>query len=352
MTTTYHTPLFARLLVTTTLAAQKGWTPRDLCHLFGEPMLALLHREGETILGSLNPPHRDTWAEELGSLPPSPPTMPSFDLRLTSRLLSLPPMEGSEYLHSATRRREGPRDEQEAKHRAKIEKLLAKAQSTSFSEEAESLIAKAQELQQRYRISHLTEEKNSSSPGTRVRARRVYLHAPWIKHQFLLLGAIARPNSCRAILVHSQGIVTVLGAPEDLDATLHLFSCLNHLRDHFMRNSDAAREAARRKDTNSFRRSFCLAYAARIGELLEEANEEAWESPEHKQSMLPVLRRRAKAVETTVSLLYPSLSYTRVSGNSWAGFDAGRTAAEKAYRHTRFRALDQGASSSCSAHTR
>lgn len=347
MSTTTSSTLYARLVACIQRAALHGWTPRDLSHVFGPRMVHLLHREGDNVVGILRPPHQDTWKEELCSLPASPPAVPQIDLEFLYSLMSLSPMNGADYLRPASRLTSpGKEGDHAAKHRATIEKLLAKARSTSFPEEAESLIAKAQELQQRYRISLLDGDGHgpeSPSMATGVRAQRVYLHAPWIRHQFLLLGAIARCNGCRAILIHSKGIANVLGLPQDIDATLHLFGCLNHLRDHFMRHSEAALEAARQKDTNSFRRSFCLAFAVRIEELLRAANDDVWDSPEQRNSMLPVLQQREKAVATTVSFLYPSLSSTRITGSSMAGHTAGRAAADRAYRSTRFPALGRAA---------
>jgi hypothetical protein len=81
--------------------------------------------------------------------------------------------------------------------------------------------------------------------------------------------------------------------------------------------------------TRSFRQSFLIAYAARIGERLEEATSQAVDS-QTDDRLLPVLADRSRVVEDTFQEMYSHTVQKSVSVTNGAGWHAGRAAADRA----------------------
>jgi len=99
----------------------------------------------------------------------------------------------------------------------------------------------------------------------------------------------------------------------------------------------AAKEAgsgalATRARRPSFRRSFLVAYANRIGARLREAAEAALVEAdrEHGRSLLPVLARQSDEVEAAVAQLFPGLVHQRIPVSDRGGWVAGSAAADLA----------------------
>ena len=59
-----------------------------------------------------------------------------------------------------------------------------------------------------------------------VEARRVWLEDPYLEAKALLLANVASANRCRAVVDPRIGFSTLVGHPEDLDATDLLFTSL------------------------------------------------------------------------------------------------------------------------------
>ena len=78
----------------------------------------------------------------------------------------------------------------------KVRSLLAKAESTTFPDEAEALTAKAQQLMDRHAIDRAMLAAGGRDPG-RPEGRDVTIDAPYPRPKFHLLGAVARANRCR-----------------------------------------------------------------------------------------------------------------------------------------------------------
>jgi hypothetical protein len=209
----------------------------------------------------------------------------------------------------------------------RVRALLAKAESTTFPEEAEALTAKAQELMARHAIdaAMLT---SSDGPASGVDSRRVWVDAPYESEKVRLLAAVAAVNRARTVWIKDIGVVVVIGYATDLDIIELLFTSL------LVQATRAMTTAPRRDDgrTRSFRRSFLIGYGDRIGERLLAATESATRdaTEEHGDSLLPVLADRASAVDEVAEAAFPRLKSlgTRVSHHS--GYVAGRAAAELA----------------------
>lgn len=213
---------------------------------------------------------------------------------------------------------------------ARVRGLLAKAESTSFPEEAEALSAKAQELMGRHALERaMLDPAPGSDP--RAGARRLWLDAPYTAAKSSLVHQVATPNRCRAVSVDALDMVTVVGADADLATVELLVTSLLVQADRAMLLASRAAGTDRSR-TRSFRHAFLLAYATRVGERLTEAAHEAEvrARAEVGEGLLPVLAARADAVDRTVTELFPRVTKRRFSVANGAGWVAGRAAADTA----------------------
>ena len=208
----------------------------------------------------------------------------------------------------------------------KVRSLLAKAESTSFPEEAEALTAKAQQLMDRHAIDRAVLAEAGLTGGPE--GRTVAIEAPYARPKFQLLSELALANRCRAVLDARTNVATVVGFPED-QATVELLytSLLVQATTSMLRGGTSARTRSR-----AYRQAFLLAYAGRIGQRLQEAAAATVREAarDHGEALLPVLRRRELAVDDAVAEAFPRLRSMRVSASDPAGFAAGHAAAERA----------------------
>lgn len=213
---------------------------------------------------------------------------------------------------------------------AKIRALLAKAESTTFPAEAEALSAKAQELMARHRIDQVLVDGGQSSDEPV--GRRITLDAPYAEAKFRLLGSVATANRCRAVLLSGMGCAHVIGFANDLDMTELLHTSLLVQATRAMTAAGPQADARGRSRTRSFRLSFLVAYAWRIGERLQEASTtaEAEVDAERGGNLLPVLARRDALVDEAMALAFPRTTRLRTSISNGAGWAAGAAAAELA----------------------
>lgn len=227
--------------------------------------------------------------------------------------------------------RSGPRqtiDPAQEKVLAKVRSLLAKAESTDFDEEAEALSAKAQELMSRYALDRalLDHVRGVRQHATLV---RIWLDAPYVTAKSMLVDAVAHANRCRAILSRDLGSVTVVGDELDLRVVELLTTSLllQGSRAMLATGSQSTRSGVSR--TRSYRQSFLVAYAGRIGERLRAANETSTSDTDASR-LLPVLSARSRAVDELIEQQFPDLVSKRVSVSNAAGWGAGRAAADLA----------------------
>src|SRR5205085_8849657 len=103
---------------------------------------------------------------------------------------------------------------------------LAKAESTEFPDEAESLTAKARELMTRHAVDAALLEAGPSSPGIEVGTRRVHVADPYVRAKMQLLAAVAEANDVRLVWYQRLGIANLVGGRQDLDAVELLFTSL------------------------------------------------------------------------------------------------------------------------------
>ncbi len=221
----------------------------------------------------------------------------------------------------------------------RVAALLAKAESTTFPDEAEALTAKAQELVTRHAIDMAAVD---AERGRRpeVAGRRIGIDDPYARARVTLLSEVAMANRCRAVWSQAFGFATVFGDEGDLDGVEMLFTSLLVQATRAMVADGPpgrGRGPAAGSATRSFRQSFLVAYARRIGDRLRQASEaavaEADASGPHAGdggALLPVLARRADAAEAAASAAFPKVKTFSTTARDPHGWAAGQHAADRA----------------------
>jgi hypothetical protein len=236
-----------------------------------------------------------------------------------------------------------PRRGVDQKVLSRVRGLLAKAESTTFPEEAEALSAKAQELMSRYSLERVVVDSVPGSDPHPAAARRLWLDNPYVAAKALLVGAVAEANRCRTVLSEKLGFTTVLGDEVDLEIVELLSTSLLVQATRAMVSAGSQISRAGRSRTRSYRQSFLIAYATRIGERLTTARDVGTAAVVDAQRLLPVLAARERVVDELFESMFPqSVSRTYSVGNA-AGWHAGRAAADLAVLDTR-RAVASGCS--------
>lgn len=209
----------------------------------------------------------------------------------------------------------------------KVRSLLAKAESTTFPDEAEALSAKAQQLMDRHAIDRAMVAA-AGGGASRPEGRTLLVESPYARPKFQLLTELARANRCRAVLDTQSNLATVVGFPDDQATVELLYTSL------LVQGTRAMLQAGTSTRTRSraFRQAFLVAYAARIGQRMREASSatvtEAVRA--HGDGLLPVLQSREAAVEDELAGAFPHLRRMRVTASDPAGYAAGHAAADRA----------------------
>ncbi len=221
-------------------------------------------------------------------------------------------------------------DAREAAMLVKVRALLAKAERTEFEHEAEAFTAKAQELMARHSVDEAMLGAARANPTAGAALQRIWLDAPYVRPKFSIVHAVAAANHCQALLNDSLDVASVVGMAADVRATVLLATSLQ---------LQAARALARARpdhddgwgpSVKTYRRSFLLAFAARIGERLREATTTV-ESGVDLELLLPVLADRKAVVERAVKEAFPlTRPMRRTAAVDPSGWAAGRAAADLA----------------------
>ncbi len=207
---------------------------------------------------------------------------------------------------------------------ARVRALLAKAESTEFDEEAEALSAKAQELMTRYSLDRLLVE--ASGPAQKVASgRRIWLETPYVQAKALLVVAVGEANRSSVVWTEHLGFVTVIGDERDLVATDLMVTSLLVQAGRAMLHG--GRQAGGQK--RSYRQSFLVAYAQRIGERLREASEHV-AAEVGTAALVPLLAAHDERVAAAREQMFPSTKARNVSVSNAHGYAAGRAAADLA----------------------
>ena len=290
------------------------------------------------------------WAEQPDGL--------AAALAVTGLAGRLPRLPSDVPLPGMATARPAPADGVDPRALGRIRALLAKAESTTFPDEAEALSGKAQELMSRLSIDRLVVEASAPGGGgpVPVSSRRIWLDAPYVMAKGHLADAVGRANRCRAVITEAFGFVTVFGDPADLASVELLVTSLLVQANRSMLAHGRQVDAYGRSRSRSFRQSFLVSYATRIGERLNRAAEDVVASHPGAAELVPVLRSAEQRVEDEVGRIYPQLSHRGVSVGGLERV-VGR-AGRRGHREVRYRrsahqvgtfASSAGDNGSCSA---
>lgn len=219
---------------------------------------------------------------------------------------------------------------QQAKLLARVQALLAKAEATQFPEEAEALSAKAQELVTRNALERLLAGADAERPDESPVARRLWIDPPYVFPKGMLVHVVAGANRCRSVVSEGLGFCTVVGRPDDLDAVEVLVLSLLVQAHIAMARAGRQTDRAGTSRTRSFRQSFLLSYAGRIGERLRAVDDAVTESNARRGELVPVLRRHEEQLEAACNELFPHRTARTGTVSNAAGWAAGRAAADQA----------------------
>jgi hypothetical protein len=213
----------------------------------------------------------------------------------------------------------------------RVRALLVKAESTTFQDEADALTAKAQQLMTQHSITRTLAEAKQPQRRPPV-VRRMWLDAPYANAKSLLVAAVASSNHCYSVMSSEWGFVTLVGHDADLDTIELLTTSLLVQATRAMTASGAHLTRVGVSRTRSFRQSFLIAYAGRIGERLREsaAYTETAADTDRGGALLPVLAARDHALRDAVAAMFPDVLHRQVTASNLAGWGAGRAAADLA----------------------
>ncbi len=213
----------------------------------------------------------------------------------------------------------------------RVRALLAKAESTTFAEEAEALTAKAQELMARHAIDEAMLD-GGTTMGDGPLGVRLAVDDPYASAKSLLLSEVASANSCRAVWSKVFGFSTVFGFENEVEFVEVLYTSLLVQATTAMNAAGPQVDRYGRSRTRSFRQSFLVAYATRIGDRLRaaEAAGRASATLEYGGALLPVLADRSSAVDDVVDSAFPKMREQSFGMSNYAGWAAGSAAADLA----------------------
>jgi hypothetical protein len=249
-------------------------------------------------------------------------------LQVLSLLSRLPVLEPLLPLPGACRHPLAAAGEVDQKALGRVRALLAKAEATKFPEEAEALSAKAQELMSRYSL-HQAVAASDRGQAPVAAARRIWIDSPYAGPKAILVQAVASANRSRAVWTENLGFVTVVGSETDLDLVELLTTSLLVQANRAMLAAGRQASGGGYTRTRSFRQSFLIAYATRIGERLDTTNASVTAQVEDSR-LLPVLAAGNRAADELTDRLFPGVVHRRVSVSNGAGWSAGRAAADLA----------------------
>lgn len=226
-----------------------------------------------------------------------------------------------------------------------IRAVLAKAESTPFPAEAEAFTAKAQAMMTAEQIDAATVRAApvGGSAHGRASARRLMFDEPYVDEQASLLNHVALANDCQMVVHRGVDMATVVGPADVIGHVELLFtSLLIQVHTAMVAAAEMAEPGDRRR-SRTYRSSFIVGFASRIGDRLSEAREAAL--VDAVADALPVLAADHRATSDLVDRLFGRLSSSNRSRTfDRAGLLAGAEAADRArLREDGLRSADDGA---------
>lgn len=212
----------------------------------------------------------------------------------------------------------------------RVRRLLAKAESTEFPDEATSLRKKAESLIITYGL-----EKALSTPVAQqgeITTIRINFQDPFSDRKAYLLHRVSDAFGCKSISFCPKGgrrrtYAKVVGYPGDLEQVELIYTSLL---------LQSARELAalpvvHQRYVRSERSGFLFGFAERAGERLEALYAKATEEAEdNAPGAALVLVDRKDAVDSAYAELFPNSKTGRTTTSSPNGYYAGRKSANNA----------------------
>lgn len=222
-----------------------------------------------------------------------------------------------------------------------IRNLLAKAESTTFPDEAEALTAKAMELMVQYGI----DDAMLAAAGKKkeeIVSVTVEIRNPYSKNKAQLLYSIALSQNCRAIAHPDPGRrsysrSTVVGFTSDIERVELLFTSLLLQATRQVVNVHSPHG----RGTTEYRKSWFIGFTDAVHERLQAITDHAIKQAESKTPGTEiVLMSRADLVKRHFDDMFSKARTGTISVTRWVhaqALDAGRKAGENAdLSQTRF----------------
>ncbi len=250
-------------------------------------------------------------------------------LQVLNLLGRIPAIEAMLPLPGSYRQLSAVVGEVDEKTLARVRALLAKAEATEYPDEAEALSAKAQALMVRHSLREAVADHDRGRASV-AGARRVSIDNPYVAAKVSLLQAVAQANRCRTVWFKDLGCVVNVGAENDLDLVDLLATSLLVQASRAMLVAGRQHGVRGQSRTQSFRLSFLVAYAARIGERLAATSSSVTEELQRDDRLLPVLAARNRAADEAFTRLFPRTVDSPLTAYDSLGLGAGRSAADAA----------------------
>lgn len=247
-------------------------------------------------------------------------------LNLLSEIPAIQPLMPLPGSHRQPRAAVGEVDE---KMLARVRGLLAKAEATEYPDEAEALSAKAQELMVRHSLREAVADHERGRTTT-AEARRIWIDNPYVAAKVSLVQSVAQANRCRTVWIKNLGCVVAVGVDADLNVVDLLSTSLLVQANRAMLVAGRHHDVRGQSRTKSFRHSFLVAYAGRIGERLSVASSSVTAEMQRDERLLPVLAARSRAADEAVAQLFPRTVASPLAAHDALGLGAGRAAADTA----------------------
>lgn len=206
----------------------------------------------------------------------------------------------------------------------KIQKLLAKAESTTHQAEADALFAKAQEWMIQYAIDEarlISEGKARHSDPVMV---EVVISDPHFRIKASLLGSVCEAHDCKAVILSSKARkCSIVGMPRDIEFVQMLFlGLLMQLTNAQTRNPVPAHE-----DSRAWRKGIATGFVNEVDRRMKETiqTREQAESKVKGTGTDLVLRDSRQLVDQAFKTAYPNvtISRSRASFGSYGGYSRG-----------------------------
>jgi hypothetical protein len=213
----------------------------------------------------------------------------------------------------------------------RVQALLAKAESTEFTAEAEALLAKAQELMTRHAIDEAMLAATDGRADV-IDADTVIIPVPYASAKASLLAQVARANGCRCVRTGASrgpNRCVVVGVRGDLARTTTMFAALSTQAVRAMVQTPVPLDDGAR----SFRHAFLLGFARRIGERLAAAHATAVADAEAEgagSDLALVLADRQARVDQAFETRFPSTTISSRRFSSHVGAREGWAAGGRA----------------------